>query len=81
MVGLHEKRLKIVFKQVYGKGLYTHLRELRLQKAKDLLMEGIAIKVIVREIGYKNGSQFSAGFTRWQGESPSSFRKNLLKAV
>jgi len=75
-VGLPEKRLKKIFKQVYGLGLYAHLRTLRLQRARQLLMEGVAIRVIIREIGYKSESHFSIAFTKFFGQTPASFRKN-----
>lgn len=51
---LPEKKLKAAFKQVYGMGLYSYLRGLRLEKAKQLLLEGRSIKIIIKSLGYKS---------------------------
>jgi AraC-like DNA-binding protein len=78
-VMLPEKRLKIVFRQIYGVGLYTYLRQLRMGKAKLLLLEGKPIKVIVLIIGYNNESSFCKAFRREFNETPQAWRKKELK--
>jgi AraC-like DNA-binding protein len=80
-VKLPEKRLKAVFKQLYGMGLYAYLRQQRMEKAKELLMEGKSIKVIIYAIGYENESNFCKAFRKVHHESPLQWRKNELKNV
>lgn len=77
-VMLPEKKLKAAFKQVYGVGLYTYLRELRLEKAKQLLQEGRSIKIIIKSLGYKSESNFCNAFNKLYGETPGSWRKKNI---
>lgn len=77
-VRLPEKRLKVVFKYLYGMGLYGYLRQLRMEKAKELLMEGKPIKVIIHVIGYDNESNFCKAFRKAYRESPREWTKKGL---
>jgi AraC-like DNA-binding protein len=80
-VMLPEKRLKAVFKQLYGKGLYAYLRQVRLEKAKELLLEGKPIKVIIHVIGYENESNFCKAFRSAYRDTPRGWtRKEVKKA-
>ncbi|MBO9565796.1 MAG: helix-turn-helix transcriptional regulator [Niastella sp.] len=80
-VMLPEKKLKMAFRQTFGMGLYQYLRELRMEKAKQLLLEGRSLKMIIKSIGYKSESHFSKTFSKWYGESPNNWKKaNMLKA-
>jgi AraC-like DNA-binding protein len=80
-VKLPEKRLKAVFKQLYGQGLYAYLRQLRMEKAKVLLLEGKPIKVIIHAIGYENESNFCKAFRKTHNESPRKWKRRELKKV
>lgn len=73
-VMLPEKKLKAAYKELYGKGLYTHLRELRLTRAKDLLIMDVSIHKIAQEVGYRNESSFSTAFSKWFGVCPRTFK-------
>lgn len=74
-VMLPEKKLKIVFKYVYGVGVYQYLRALRLEKAKQLLLEGRSLKFISKSIGYKSESHLCKAFFLYCGETPTNWRK------
>jgi len=74
-LSMPEKKLKRAFKKMHGKGIYTYLKDLRLEKSRQLLIEGMSLQVVIAEIGYKNKSHFSTAFTKQYGESPGSFRK------
>lgn len=78
-VKLPEKRLKAVFKQLYGVGLYAYLRQLRMEKAKALLLEGKPIKVIINVIGYDNESNFCKAFKKANHDTPRIWRKRELR--
>lgn len=77
-VMLPEKRLKAVFKQLYGQGLYAYLRQVRLEKAKELLMEDKPIKVIIHVIGYENESNFCKAFRNAFNESPRRWKRKVV---
>lgn len=80
-VNMPEKKLKAVFKHIYGMGLYTYLRQLRMVKAKELLMEGKPIKLIIHAIGYENESNFCKAFRKEFNESPMKWMKSEMKKV
>lgn len=69
-----EKKLKKAFREVHGVGLYTYLRDQRMAKAKEMLLEDIPIKVIIKAIGYKTEGNFSKAFRKTSGESPRAWR-------
>ena len=73
---LPEKRLKRAFKQVHGKGLYTYLRNLRMEKAMAMLREDEPIKAIISTIGYKNEGNFSKAFRKVIGIPPGEWKEN-----
>lgn len=75
-VKLPEKRLKRAFKEVHGMGLYSYLRQLRMEKAKDMLREDKPIKAIISTIGYKNEGNFSKAFRKVTGVSPTAWKEN-----
>lgn len=79
MVNLPEKKLKAVFKFVYGMGLYAYLRQVRMDRAREMLLEGKPIKVIIHVIGYENESNFCKAFRKVHQESPNKWRKRQLK--
>lgn len=73
-VKMPEKRLKRAFKEIHGRGLYTYLRELRIEKAKEMLQADKPLKQIILVIGYKNEGNFSKAFRKVAGETPSAWR-------
>lgn len=78
-VKLSEVKLKLGFKLVYGVSPYSYLLQVRMKKAKILLLEGEPIKIIVLTIGYKTESNFCKAFRTMFNETPKSWMKNQLK--
>jgi AraC-like DNA-binding protein len=66
-----------LFKQVFGMSPFSYLTKIRMQHAKQLLMEKPNIKVldIAKYVGYDDTSYFCAIFKRNEGYSPMEFRK------
>lgn len=75
-VKLPEKRLKKAFKEVYGMGLYTYLRDQRMEKAKIMLLDDRPIKAIIAAVGYKSEGNFSKAFRKVTGVLPSEWKQN-----
>lgn len=78
-VMLPEKRLKAVFKKLYGMGLYAYLRHVRMEKAKALLLEGKSIKVIIHVIGFDNESNFCKAFRKMHHVSPRKWKQREMR--
>jgi len=77
-VHLHPNTLSRQFSAVYGQSLSDYRRERRLMVAARLLREtDLPIKSIVREVGYRHGSDFAQAFKRRFGVAPSLYRAGL----
>jgi AraC family transcriptional regulator len=76
-VGMNVDHFSRMFKRSTGLAPHQYLGNIRLERAKRLLVEGCApIIEIAYEIGYANPSQFSAFFRKRTGLSPREFRRN-----
>ncbi|MGZ3916712.1 MAG: helix-turn-helix domain-containing protein [Flavisolibacter sp.] len=72
-------RLKEAFKKVTGMGLYEKLKDARLQKARQLLLEtDLLVKEIYLEVGYEGITSFIGAFRKCFGMSPSQYRKRNI---
>ncbi|MGI6449194.1 MAG: helix-turn-helix domain-containing protein [Desulfitobacteriia bacterium] len=66
-----------VFKSQTGKTPYEFLLDLKLQKAKEMLIDSTkTITEICSELGFSSPSYFAAVFNKNIGESPKVYRQN-----
>lgn len=64
-----------IFKERTGESPINYLINLRLERAKDLLISTeLTIKIIAQSVGYKDAYYFSKLFKKYHGYSPSKFR-------
>jgi len=69
---LHRK-----LKALTGKPTSHFIRDIRLNKSKELLLStNLSISQIAFEVGFRKPAYFSEVFSETFGESPSDFRKN-----
>lgn len=69
--------LSVHFKSEMGTGFLDYLHGCRLTMAKDLLRRTKkSIRDIALETGYTNSATFSRAFSRYEGVTPSWYRKN-----
>lgn len=70
--------MKLIFKEVYGKSIYSFIRTYKMQKAAELLKNtDKEINEIAASLGYDNASKFSEAFKKVIGVNPSVYRKNV----
>jgi AraC-like DNA-binding protein len=62
------------FKRVYGLSPRQYLRDLRMNKGKDLLKEGFNISQVCFEIGYDSLPSFCNAFKKATGCSPREYQ-------
>ncbi|ULQ55452.1 AraC family transcriptional regulator [Flavihumibacter rivuli] len=75
MVGTNTTYLKKAFKQYFKQGVFDRLQELRLQQAREqLLQTNMSIKDIAMEAGYQHVANFTNAFRKRFGMSPSKWR-------
>ena len=67
-----------MFRQYTGKTLIGYLNDLRLEKAKTLLMHSQdSVTEIALAVGFNNTSYFIKKFEQANGISPSKFRRKM----
>jgi AraC-like DNA-binding protein len=74
MVHWSEASLKRAFKKEFGMGMYEYLRMLRMQKAKELLLQGAQVKSVALTIGMRP-SNFTSEFRKYFGYNATTIRK------
>ncbi len=78
-VHLNPKYLSHIFKKVTGASISNYLTGVRLNRAKELLLDShLSIKEIALEIGYTDTSYFDRVFKKMERVSPCDYRSHLL---
>jgi AraC-like DNA-binding protein len=70
-----EQRLYKEFKLYFGVTFSDYLENVRIQKAGELLKEGIAVKEVAVQVGYGSDYSFRRAFKRCTGMTPSTYIK------
>jgi AraC-like DNA-binding protein len=74
-----------LFKQAYGKTPHQYLVHIRIEKAKELLRNNIAVTDACFSVGFESPGSFSTLFKKMTGLSPSAYlirqqeRKNTMQ--
>jgi AraC-like DNA-binding protein len=74
-MNISEQRLYKEFKLYFGVTFSDYLENLRIQKAGQLLIEGIAVKEVAVQVGYGSDYSFRRAFKRSTGMTPSTYIK------
>lgn len=75
-VGLNDFKLKRGFKELFGFTVFGYLHELRMLKAKRMLLtEKDSVTEVSGEVGYQHPHHFSAAFKKRFGILPGSLNK------
>ncbi|MGO4274862.1 helix-turn-helix transcriptional regulator, partial [Paenibacillus sp. TAF58] len=74
---ISKEHLLRLFKQRYGSGIYEYTLQIRMEKAKELLMDPeLKIQTVSEKIGYNDTNYFSKAFKKHFGISPLAFRRH-----
>lgn len=80
--GMTVSYLSQFFKSKTGKTILEFVTELRINKAKELLMQtDLSLNYIAEEVGYYNVSSFIRRFKQVEGITPGEFRKCNVNVV
>ena len=72
--------LSRTFKKVCGESLTEYINHMRVEKAKEyLLQKDILAYEVANLVGYNDATYFSSIFKKYTGVSPTEYRQNLLK--
>ena len=76
---LHKVYLAKIFKQETGKSVNEYIRNVRIEKAKELLLKDyIKINEIVTATGFNNPQSFYTIFKKYVGMPPGEYREQML---
>ncbi|GMK39173.1 DNA-binding response regulator [Paenibacillus sp. CCS19] len=64
-----------LFKNRTGEYFNTYLDKVRIQKAKELLSQGMKVYEVAERIGYTNVNYFHSKFKKYEGRSPSEYKR------
>ncbi len=80
IAGMNELKLRKIFKQIFGMGLYDYYQLMRMKEAARLLRE---VNLTVTEAGYQMGFEnlghFSKVFEKHIGKKPKKYLQSLKK--
>ena len=69
------------FKEITSDSPIQYLKKIRLNKAKDLMVqESMKAYIAADQVGYESSSQFSREFKRYFGQSPAEMMRELRAA-
>ncbi len=63
-----------IFKRVYGLPPRQYLRDLRINKGKELLKQGLSISEVCSDVGYDSLPTFCNAFKKATGYSPKEYQ-------
>lgn len=84
MATLNRQKFTEVFTKVYGKPPYAYLQDLRLEKAKELLLSNYKVKYISITVGFNSDGSaisFNRFFKKLTGMTPLAWRKSNQRKV
>ena len=76
-VGLSPFHFIRQFAALYGTTPHQARTRARLDRAKTLLATGTPVTDVCMEVGFSSLGSFSALFTRWEGTSPTRYRRSV----
>lgn len=81
-VGIRRQKIFYHFKKRYGKGIKSYLRDIRMQKAQELLeTSNLAIYRIAKAVGYNHFGYFCREFKRLYHVTPKEIRRAHYRAA
>lgn len=74
--GMSEPKLRKLFKQTFGKGVFEYYQSGRMQEAARLLKEKrLTVSEVGYQLGFTNLSHFSRVFEQYMGAKPKKYSK------
>lgn len=75
-IGINKRKLMQGFKELFGTTVYAYITDLKMERAKYLLLnENRFVYEVAEQIGYKNPQHFISAFKKKFGVSPSKLKE------
>jgi AraC-like DNA-binding protein len=78
-VGLSESKLKIGFREIVGVSTRVYLRQIRIERAADMIASGQPVTEAALATGFQNLSHFSKAFRIVKGVGPRQFAGGIRR--
>lgn len=78
---MNEKKLKQNFKSIYGTTIYAFVVQIRMEKAKKLLLENYNVNELAILLGYNSVSHFIKVFKNYYGYTPKEALNRFQELV
>lgn len=78
-VNMNPNYLSILFKEEVGMSYIKYLTNLRIQKSKDLLLQGGKVSDVAEQVGYNNYRHFCETFKKYVGQTPNEYKGCIRK--
>lgn len=77
LLGLSTSHFRFLFRQATDQPFHKYVISLRLEKARQMLVEGdLSVSDVARAVGFGNAAHFSRAFVRRFKVTPSTIRQN-----
>lgn len=78
IAGMNELKMRKIFTQVFGMGIYDYYQHLRMKEAARLLRdEKLSVSGVGYQMGFENLSHFSRVFEKHIGKKPKKYSKEI----
>ena len=64
-----------LFKQRFGETPYQMVARLQIEHAKELLLQGLSVAEVARQVGFEYSSHFVTRFKQVTGATPAKWRR------
>ncbi|MBK1896155.1 helix-turn-helix domain-containing protein [Chryseobacterium paridis] len=79
VAGMNELKMRQLFTQVFGMGIYDYYQNVRMKEAARLLRdEKLSVSEVGYQMGFENLSHFSRVFEKNIGKKPKKYSKELM---
>lgn len=79
IAGMNELKMRKLFTQVFGMGIYDYYQHLRMKEAARLLRdENLSVSEVGYKMGFENLSHFTKVFEKHIGKKPKKYQGSLI---
>lgn len=80
-VGTNETYLKQHFKQVFGDTVFGYMQQIKMNAARDMLMDGKSVQEVAGKMGYKHAAHFTRAFKKHLGYQPRKIKQSDVVVI
>ena len=77
LCNMSEINLQKTFSHYAGVGIMEYFNRIKMQRAAELLNEGLSVKQAALQVGFHDQNYFSTAFKRITGHSPSRYKSKI----